>query len=136
LGTTSSINPALVNLLQNLSNAGSPLLSSSTAMAALQKAPASDIVQLSAEATQLEALQAILGQADASANAGPPTPESLLSSLYPTGGSTTPADALANLTQALANPPATSSKSNPSVAEALASYQSSLQSEEMQTLFG
>jgi hypothetical protein len=136
LGTTSSINPALVNLLQDLSNVGSPLLSSSTAMAALQKAPASDIVQLSAEATQLEALQAILGQADASANAGPPTPESLLSSLYPTGGSTTPADALANLTQALANPSATSSKSNPSVAEALASYQNSLQSEEMQTLFG
>ena len=136
MGTTSSINPALVNLLQNLSNAGSPLPSSSTAMAALQKASPSDIVQLSAEATQLQALQAILGQADASANAGPPTPESLLSSLYPTGGSGTPTDALANLTKALANPSTTSSKSSPSVAEALASYQNSLQSEEMQTLFG
>jgi len=105
-------------------------------MAALQKAPPSDIVQLSAEATQLEALQATLGQADALASAGPPTPESLLSSLYPTGGSTTPTDALANLTKALANSPVTSSTSSSPVAEALANYRSSLQSEEMQTLFG
>lgn len=124
MGTTFSINPALVNLLQNLSNVGSPLLSSPAAMAALQKASPSDIVQLSAEATQLEGLNVILGQ---------PTSDSLLSALYQTGGSAAPTDPLASLEQAPAD---TSASSTGNGGTALASYKSSLQWEEMQSLFG
>ena len=155
MGTTSSMNPGLANLLQNLSNVGSPLLSSPKAMAALQKASPGDIVELSAEATQLEGLNAILGQPDTSGTAGLSTSDSLLSALYQAPGGTTPADPLASLEQALADasasstaggsttpstagstPSSSSSASTPSLAEALASYQNNFQSEEMQTLFG
>jgi hypothetical protein len=146
LDTTSSINPGLANLLQNLSNVGSPLLSSPNAMAALQKASPRDIVELSAEATQLEGLNAILGQPDTSSAAGLSTSDPLLSTLYQADGSTTPADPLASLEQALADASSSSTGggsttpsttgSLPSLAEALARYQSNFQSEEQQSLLG
>jgi hypothetical protein len=56
---SSSLNPGVANLLQTLTNINSPVASSPTLASALQKAPASDIVQLSAEATQLESVDAL-----------------------------------------------------------------------------
>jgi hypothetical protein len=84
VSTTFSINAGLANLLQNLTNIGSPLASSPTVLAALQKASPGDIVQLSDEATQLEDVNAIFG--DPSTTSGSSTTDSLFSSLY--GGST------------------------------------------------
>lgn len=119
--------------------------------AALQKASPSDIVQLSAEATQLEGLDALFGQPDSS---GTSSSDSLLSSLFQTPGNTASTDPLASLEQALASAPASStgstgsttagttgsttasSSSTPSLASALATYESSLQSQETQSLFG
>jgi hypothetical protein len=78
MSTTSSVNAGLASLLQNLSNIGSPILSSPKALAALQNAPPADIVQLSDEAIQLEGLNALFGAAEAS---GSSQAGSLLSSL-------------------------------------------------------
>jgi hypothetical protein len=78
MSTTSSVNAGLASLLQNLSNIGSPILSSPKAIAALQNAPPADIVQLSDEAIQLEGLNALFGAAEAS---GSSQAGSLLSSL-------------------------------------------------------
>ena len=69
MSTTSSINAGLANLLQNLSNVGSPLLSSPKVLAALQNAPPADIVQLSDEAIQLEGLNALFGASESSGTA-------------------------------------------------------------------
>jgi hypothetical protein len=58
---SSSLNPGVADLLQTLSNLGSPTLNSSAVKSALEKAPASDIVQLSSEATQLQNVDAMFG---------------------------------------------------------------------------
>jgi hypothetical protein len=58
---SSSLNPGVSNLLQTLTNVNSPILNSQTAISAIESAPASDIVQLSAEATQLEGVDALFG---------------------------------------------------------------------------
>jgi hypothetical protein len=115
LGTTPSVNAGLANLLQTLTNIGSPLASSPTIVAALQKASPGDIVQLSNEATQTEELNAIFGSpTDPSAPSGT---DSLLSYLYDgnanpidpltgstSGGSTTSSNAaVTDLTQDLSN---------------------------------
>jgi len=145
MGTTSSINPGLASLLQNLSNVGSPLLSSPKAMAALQTASPGDIAQLSDEAIQLEGLNVLFGQPETSGTNGLSTSDSLLSDLYQTSNSATQTDPFASLEQALANASASSTSgttsssgtaSTPSLAQALASYQTNLQSDEMQSLFG
>jgi hypothetical protein len=126
MGTTSSINPGLANLLQRLSDVDSPLVSSPQAVAALQKASPADIVQLSAEATQLQTFNALLGSADA------------------TSPSTTAFDPFASLEAAAtaaisgtgAAPSAAASATTPSLAAAIASYEGSAQSNEMAALFG
>jgi len=66
MGSVSSTNPGLQNLLQTLSNLNSPVLSSPVVTSALQKAPAADIVQLSVAATQLEGVDAMFGISDGS----------------------------------------------------------------------
>ena len=58
---SSSLNPGVADLLQTLTNVNSPVASSPAVVSALEKAPASDIVQLSAEATQLESVDALFG---------------------------------------------------------------------------
>ena len=61
MGSVSSVNPGLVNLFQTLSAVGSPVMSSQADMNALEKAPPTDIVELSAMASQLEAVDAMFG---------------------------------------------------------------------------
>jgi len=58
---SSSLNPGVADLLQTLSNVNSPVTNSPAVVSALEKAPASDIVQLSAEANQLESVDALFG---------------------------------------------------------------------------
>ncbi len=149
MGTTSSVNLGLANLVQDLTNIGSPLVSSPTAMAALEKASPSDIVQLSAEASQLQGMSVLFGESN-TATTNPTAADSILSAMYPNSGSTTPStsaldQALADAssgssTGASSSTPSTTSSSStastPSLAQALATYQSNLQSDEIQSMFG
>ena len=85
MSSVSSTNSVLTNLLQTLSNAGSPVASSPAVLAALQKASPGDLVQLSAAATQLESVDAIFGISDGSTtNSNTPfgNLESLLNTTY------------------------------------------------------
>ncbi len=144
MGTTSSVNLGVANLLQDLTNVGSPLASSPTAVAALEKASPSDIVQLSAEASQLQGLDVLFGQTN-TATTNQSAADSILSALYPnssvTNSTTNPLESL-DQTVANASTPATSTSGSsstpatPSLAQALASYQSNLQSDEIQSMFG
>jgi len=61
MGSVSSVNPGIADLLQTLTNVNSPVMSSKAAVSALEKAPAADIVQLSAAANQLESVDAMFG---------------------------------------------------------------------------
>ena len=70
MSSAAAVNPGVSNLLQTLSNIGSPALSSPAVQAALEKAPASDIVQLSAEAMQVEAVDAMFGLSSQTAGTG------------------------------------------------------------------
>ena len=58
---SNTANPALENLLQTLTSAGSPLSSSPSVVSALENAPPADIVQLSVAATQLQGVDMIFG---------------------------------------------------------------------------
>jgi hypothetical protein len=108
---SASINPGVSDLLQTLSNVGSPVLSSPAVVSALEKASPSDIVQLSTEATQLEGVDAMFGIADGSDSSG-----SGVSSL------------LTSLENQAASPAS-------SAAEA-STYQAATQSDEAQALLG
>jgi hypothetical protein len=92
MGTvSSSLNPGVADLLQNLANVGSPVLKSSSVVSALEKAPTSDIVQLSTEAAQLASIDTLFGLGTASTSTSPIT--SLLQALEPPtpNSSSTPA---------------------------------------------
>jgi hypothetical protein len=89
---SSSSSTGLADLMQVLSTAATPgissLLSTSTVQSALQKAPVADVVQLSDQATQLEEVNGLFGAA------APTTTESagmamqnLLTSIYSPGTS-------------------------------------------------
>ena len=131
--TTSLVNPGLANLLQNLASVGSPLLSSPQAMAALQQASPADIVQLSAQAIQLEGLDALFGQTATPDLSGS---DPLLSTLYQPVSSPDPLTSLEQALQIDASVPATAPASRLSTANALASYTQNMQANEMDTLFG
>jgi hypothetical protein len=66
MGSVSSVNPGVADLLQTLSSLNSPVLSSPAVTSALEKAPATDIVQLSMAATQLANVDAMFGISDGS----------------------------------------------------------------------
>ena len=76
MGSVSSVNPGVANLLQTLSNDGDTELSSPNVTSALQSAPVSDIVQLSLEATELANVGGLFGLP-----ISPPATPSLLSCL-------------------------------------------------------
>ena len=61
--STTSVNPGVSDLLQTLSSLNSPVLSSSKVVAALENAPAADIVKLSEAAAQLQNVQTMFGMA-------------------------------------------------------------------------
>jgi hypothetical protein len=126
MGSVASTNPlasnnnnGLADLLQNLTNENSPLLStlsSPTVQAALQNAPASDIVEISDQALQLQATDALLGISN-------PT--------------TSPTDSLFSALASINSSETSGSPLNPGspLADQLAAYQGNMQTQEMQTLF-
>jgi hypothetical protein len=120
MGSVSSTNNGLSNLLQTLTNENSPLLStisSPAIQAALESAPASDIVEISDQAQQLQTTDALFGISN--------TPTSSSESLF---------SALADIGS---NASASGSALNPgsSLADQLAAYQGNLQTQETQSLF-
>jgi hypothetical protein len=122
MGSVASTNSGLSDLLQTLTNENSPLLStvsSPTVEAALENAPASDIVEISDQAIQLQTADALLGISNTTTS---PT-DSLFSALASVGSSATSS--------------ASGSSLNPgsSLADQLAAYQGNMQTQEMQTLF-
>lgn len=119
MGSVSSVNPGVANLLQTLTNVNSPVLSSPAAVSALENAPAADIVQMSMSATELENVDMLFGIS----NGSPSSSTANLSSL------------LANLesSQAAAG---TTASSTMSQAQELASYQAAQQAADTQELFG
>lgn len=70
MGSVSSVNAGVADLLKTLSNLDSPVLSSSRVTSALEKAPVADIVQLSMAANQLEGVDAMFGISDGAGSAG------------------------------------------------------------------
>ncbi|HTC89005.1 MAG TPA: hypothetical protein VK686_11945 [Bryobacteraceae bacterium] len=126
MGSVASTNPlasnnnnGLADLLQNLTNENSPLLStlsSPTVQAALQNAPASDIAEISDQALQLQATDALLGISN-------PT--------------TSPTDSLFSALASINSSETSGSPLNPGspLADQLAAYQGNMQTQEMQTLF-
>ncbi len=119
MGSVSSLNPGVANLLQTLSNVNSPVLSSPAVVSAIENAPASDIVQMSKSATELENMDTLLGISDSSSN-------SSLNSLFATLESS----------QQTASTSAPSASSSTSQADQLAAYQASVQAADTQELFG
>ena len=97
MGSISSANAGLTNLLQTLSSIDSSLVLSpsieSALQSALQKASPADVVQLSTAANQLENVGLMFGQPDGSSDSSDPTDlTSLFASLEtPTAQSTAPA---------------------------------------------
>jgi hypothetical protein len=117
---TTPTNTGLSDLLQTLTNENSPLLatiSSPKIEAALQNAPAEDIAKISDEAVQLQDANALFAQADPSNS----STDSLFSEL-------------ASLSNGTAAPSASTSPT--SLANQLAAYQQSSQTQATQTLLG
>jgi len=119
---SSSLNLGVADLLQTLTNVSSPIASSSAVVSALEKAPASDIVQLSVEATQLEGVDALFGMSSPTASSA--TNMDTLFGLPATAGTN-------GVFQAMQNAGATLSPT-----EQAASDQATLQSQLTQGLFG
>jgi hypothetical protein len=122
-GTTGSSSNGLTDLLQTLTNENSPLLStlsSPSIQTALENAPASDIVEISDQAMQLQATDALFGITSSSDS---PT-DNLFSALADSSSGT--------------GSSALSSSLDPgsSLADQLAAYQGNMQTQEAQTLLG
>ncbi len=117
MGSVSSTNAGLTDLLQTLTNENSPLASTFSSPAveqALENAPAADIVQLSDQALQLQVTDAIFGDANPSS-----TPSDSLFSALAAIGSNSPTGA-----------------SGASLADQLAAYQGSSQLQQTDALLG
>jgi len=146
MGSVASVNPGISSLLQTISNSGSSALaselSSPTVESALQNAPSGDIVQLTDQALQLQAVNGLFGSPTQSTD-----PTSLLSSLFQPVTST-PSNGANSLLQSLeASAPAStgtdssSADTNAATQQAtlndqLALYQTALQSQQVEGLFG
>jgi hypothetical protein len=119
---SSSLNPGVADMLKSLSNVNSPALNSPAVINALEKAPTSDIVQLSTEAIQLQSVDALFGISTT-------TPTSTMSSLLESlaGNSTTPTSS---------SSPANSVLANASPADQFANAQAAVQAQLTQGLFG
>lgn len=85
---SSSLNPGVANLLQTLTSVKSPVLNSQSVVSALEKAPPSDIVQLSAEASQLQGVDTLFGISTPSSSSASNT-DTLLDIPTTTSNSTT-----------------------------------------------
>lgn len=121
MGSISSPNPGVTNLLQTLSSIDSPLLSSPSVVSALQNASPADVVQLSTAASQLENVGLLFGQPDGSSDSSNSTD---LTNLF------------ASLEDPTAQSTATASGSTVNSLDQAASDQSTLQTSELGTLLG
>jgi hypothetical protein len=139
MGTIAAVNPGVADLLQIVSNAGSPslssALSSSNLQSALQTASPADIAQLSSQALQLQVTNDLFASVDLSQTDG------LFSALSPSTSNSGSNAALDNLLANLYSPTPAASPASPaapasSLASQIATYQSNLQTEQLQALFG
>ena len=147
-------NPGLNYLTQLLTSTGSPLLSSglssSQVQSVLQNASPEDIVQLSTQALQLQNIDNLFGVQDStdstqglfstpSSTSSSSLLDNLLASLTSGSGTGASQSASSSTSGASATAAGTSqsgSTSTESLASQMAGYQSQLQSEELQSLFG
>jgi hypothetical protein len=109
MGSISSVNPGVSDLLQTLSGAesasGSTVLSSPAVQSALQNAPAGDIVQLSARAIQLQEADGLFGSAESTQTAASIIQQALnssKSSSTATGAAASPSTSSSTTATALA----------------------------------
>lgn len=122
MGTvSSSLNPGVADLLQALTNVNSPVASSQSLVSALESAPASDIVQLSALATQLQGVDTLFGLST------PPSTSSTSSVLQALESASTGSTTGASSSSVLANASPTDQAANADAA---------VQAELTQGLFG
>lgn len=130
MGSVPSANPGVANLLQLLSNSNSAVLTSKKVTSALEKAPTSDIVQLSMSAIQAQGVDALFGNGsgtNASTNTGTANLAELFSGSTGTTASST--DTTANSLLASA------ALTNATPADQLAYYQSAAQAAQTQGIF-
>jgi hypothetical protein len=123
---SSSLNPGVADLLQTLTNVNSPILNSQAAVSALEKAPAADIVQLSAETTQLQGVDALFGLSAPSTSSA-----SSVDTLFGIPTTSTAASTTNPILQAMENAGATISPT-----EQAASQEAATQAALAQGLFG
>jgi hypothetical protein len=123
MGSVPPTNNGLSDLLQTLTSENSPLLStlsSPSVEAALEKAPTSDIVEISEQAQQLQATDALFGISNTASTSS----DSLFSALASIGSSGTPTTSGSSL------------EPGSSLSDQLAAYQGNMQTQEAQTLLG
>jgi hypothetical protein len=140
MGSVPTDSFSTTSLVQSLTGAGSPqlaaTLSSPAVQTALQKAPTSDLVDLSSQALKLQETDLLFG--DRSANESAADTATLASTLYPLSALLAAAEAAANKApeSGATSPSPTASSSTASLASQLTEYQNDLQAQEMQSLFG
>lgn len=133
MGSMPSITPGVANLLQTLTKFDSPLLSSPNVVSALKQASPTDILKLSAEATQLEGVSLMFGESETASNGVPDLTTTLggleassAASVFP-GGAGDPQSASADVS---------TSPASISPASQLAAYQTTMQAAETEALLG
>lgn len=139
MGSVSSLNPGVADLLQTLSNVNSPVLSSPAVVSALENAPTSDIVQLSQSASQLANVDMLFGLPNSAAESSTNSLSTLLADLASPQTAVDPSASsiLAAATSADSSTTSSAAASSTSTeAGQLASYQAAMQSAETETLFG
>jgi hypothetical protein len=138
MSSVAATNPGLSSLLQTLSATSpqlSSILSSSTVQSALKNASPQDIVKLSQQALELQQVSSLFGSSIGTQSVGlASNPDSL----FPTQSSGTAGAASAAILQALESPAtaAASSSSQPSVTDQIAAAFSSMQAQELGSLYG
>jgi hypothetical protein len=115
MGSVASSNPAITNLLQTISSAQSPVLSSPAVISSLENGPPADIIQISTAATEMAGIDAEFG-------------------ITPTPTDTEDTD-LNNVLSALA-PSQTTASTPATTDQQLATYQSAVQEADTQSLLG
>ena len=138
MSSVAATNPGLSSVLQTLSATSpqlSSILSSSTVQSALKNASPQDIVKLSQQALELQQVSSLFGSSIGTQSVGlASNPDSL----FPALSSGTAGAASAAILQALESPPtgAASSATQPSVTDQLAAAFSSMQAQELGSLYG
>jgi hypothetical protein len=139
MSTVAAVNPGVADLLQIVSNAGSPsissLLASSSVQSALQSASPADVVQLSEQALQLQVENDLFAPAD------PTQTDGLYSALTSSSPTSSSNAALDGLLTDLYSPASTALPASPAtpastLTNQIATYQGELQTEQLQALFG